>query len=548
MRPAAAPADPRPPRSPVPTARFRQARAAIGGAGLLLLAARIAPEGTAAVLTALCGVGGWLALSTLLAASRAVQRRWSRAALAGLLIGDLVATAIAVRSAGDLAGPTLLLLALPVLAAGLLLEWRVGLLFGLLAAIVSRALALLPGDGAAPTSWMSGLQHVGAFATIGLAAGFLGMRHAASLRDAARSRSELEAVRSSTDRIVESLGCGLIAVDAADRLQTVNREARRLLGLAGSIAEIEAQLARDHPRVWRLLVAHRGRHAVRDGERVLRAPGRRAFPAWIKLAPVTDGNGADRGRVLLFWDLTERKRLERAARRSQRLGAVAELSGGLAHEIRNSLRPITGCAELLRSQGLLSETARPMVEIITREADSLEAFLSQFLALARDKSVKLEPFDLEELIRQEGEALAMGGNAAGGAVVVEGVGGVRLRGDPDWLRQVFRNVILNGLEAKPGGTVRVAFRRFRRHGRPWVRVTVEDEGPGIAPEDRRRIFRPFWSGKSAGTGLGLPIALRGVREHGGRIRLDHRQSGGTAFRVDLPLNGPADRAVGSLAA
>jgi signal transduction histidine kinase len=548
VRPAAAPADPPLPRPSVPSARFRLARAAIGGAGLLLLAVRIAPEGTVAVLTALCGVGGWLALSTLLAASRTAQRRWSRAALGGLLIGDLVATAIAVRIAGDLAGPTLLLLAIPVLAGGLLLEWRAGLVLGLLAAIVSRALALLPGSGIAAAPWTFGLHYVGAFATIGLAAGFLGTRHAASLRDAARSRSELEAMRSSTDRIVESLGCGLIAVDAADRLQTVNGEARRLLGLEGSIPEIEEQLARHHPRVRRLLSAHRGDAAVRDGEGVLRAPGRRPFPAWIKLAPVTDGGGASRGRVLLFWDLTERKRLERAARRSQRLGAVAELSGGLAHEIRNSLRPITGCAELLRSQGLLPETARPMMEIITREADSLEAFLSQFLALARDKSVKLEPFDLDELIRQEGHALTVAGSLAGGEVVVAEGGGVRLRGDRDWLRQVFRNLILNGMEAKPGGTVRVAFRRFRRHGRPWVRVTVEDDGPGIAPGDRRRVFRPFWSGKSAGTGLGLPIALRGVREHGGRIGLETRQTGGTAVRVDLPVNGPADRAVGSLAA
>lgn len=548
MRPAAAPADPPPPRPVVPSARFRLARATIGGAGLLLLAVRIAPEGTVAVLTALCGVGGWLALSTFVAASRRAQRRWSRTALAAMLTGDLVATALAVRIAGDLAGPTLLLLAIPVLAGGLLLEWRAGLLLGLLAAIVSRALALVPGGGIAAAPWTFGLHYAGAFATIGLAAGFLGMRHAASLRDAALSRSELETMRLSTDRIVESLGCGLMAVDAADRLQTVNCEARRLLGLEGSIPEIEQQLARHHPRVRRLLSARHGDHAVRDGERILRAPGRRPFPAWIKLAPVTDGGGADRGRVLLFWDLTERKRLERAARRSQRLGAVAELSGGLAHEIRNSLRPITGCAELLRSQGLLSETARPMVEIITREADSLEAFLSQFLALARDKSVKLEPFDLEELIRQEGHALTAAGSLAGGEVVVADAGGVRLRGDRDWLRQVFRNLILNGVEAKPGGSVRVAFRRFRRHGRPWVRVTVEDDGPGIAPEDRRRVFRPFWSGKSAGTGLGLPIALRGVREHGGRIGLETRQIGGTAVRVDLPVNGPADRAVGSLAA
>jgi signal transduction histidine kinase len=252
--------------------------------------------------------------------------------------------------------------------------------------------------------------------------------------------------------------------------------------------------------------------------------------------------------VLLFWDLTERKRLERAARRSQQRSAIAQLSGGLAHEIRNSLRPITGCVELLQSQQLLPAAAAPMVDVIMREACSLEAFLSQFLALARDKSLKFEAIDLDELIGQEAHALALASTPADARVVLEGDRELRVRGDRDWLRQVFRNLILNGLEAKPGGAVRVRLGRIRRHDRPWVRVTVEDEGPGIAPEDRRRAFRAFWSGKPAGTGLGLPIALRGVREHGGCIRLDARRSVGTAVRVELPLNGPSDRAAGSLAA
>jgi len=531
-----------------PSARFRLARAGVGLAGLLLIAARVSPEGTGPVLASLCAVGGWLAFSTLLAGLGAVERRWPRPALAALLTGDLLATAVAVRIAGDSGGPTLLLLAIPVLAAGLLLEWRAGLVQGLLAAAVSRALALLPGGQVAEVLWPIGLYYAGAFATIGLAAGFLGMRHSASLRDAACSRRELAAVRLSTDRIVESLGCGLIAVDAAGGLQTVNLEARRLLNLTGTIPEMEAQLASHHPRFWRRLVARSADMAVHDGERVLRPPGRRPFHAWTRLAPVTDAHGIDGGRVLLFWDLTERKRLEQAARHSQRLSAIAELSGGLAHEIRNSLRPITGCAELLRAQGLLPDTARPMIDVITREADSLEAFLSQFLALARDKVVKLEAVDIEELIGEEARALMLAGVPSGGRVDVLVNGGTPLRGDRDWLRQIFRNLILNGLEAKSGASVRVAFRRFRSRGRPWVRVTVADDGPGIALEDRGRVFRPFWSGKPAGTGLGLPIALRGVREHRGRIGLETSRSGGTVLRVDLPVHGPADRAAGSLAA
>jgi signal transduction histidine kinase len=533
---------------PIAGARFRLARAAVGLPVVLLVGLRSLPAGTRPMLNGFLAVGGWLVLGTVLAAWSRFGGRRPRTALASLLVGDLLATAVAVRLAGDLGGPTLLLLAIPVLAAGLLLEWRVGLALGLLAAIVSRALALLPrGVGVDPLG-ASALYYAGAFGTVGLAAGLLGSRLAASLRDAARSRGELEVARLSTDRIVESLGCGLIAVDGAGRVRTVNREARRLLGLSGDTAAIERALQRDHPRLARWLTARAGRERARGGERVLRPPGRRPFRAWLKLAPITGAGGACHGRVLLFWDLTERKRLERAARRSQQRDAIALLSGGLAHEIRNSLRPITGCAELLQSQRLLPAAATPMVDVIMREAGSLEAFLSQFLALARDKTLKLEAIDLDELIGQEAHALALASTPADARVVVEGERELRVRGDRDWLRQVFRNLILNGLEAKPGGAVRVRLARIRRHDRAWVRVTVEDDGPGIAPEDRRRAFRAFWSGKPTGTGLGLPIALRGVREHGGCIRLDARRSVGTAVRVELPLNGPSDRATGSLAA
>jgi PAS domain S-box-containing protein len=493
-------------------------------------------------------VGGWLALGTLIGSPAALGARAPRLALQVLLIGDLLATAVAVRIAGDLGGPTLLLLAVPVLAGGLLLQWRAGLILGLLAAVVSQALALLPHGRALGAVWPVGIHYAGAFAAIGLAAGFLGARVAGSLREAAASRAELEAVRLSTDRILESLGCGVIAVDGAGRVQTVNREARRLLGLEGPPEEMAERIAAEFPALHGRLTRPRDPAGVREGECRLRPAGRRAFPAWIKLAPVVDGHGRLRGRVLLFWDLTERKRLERAARRSLRLSSIAELSGGLAHEIRNSLKPMVGCVELLQSQGLLPPPARPMVEVITREADALEVFLSQFLTLARDKALKLEALDIEELIGREARSLEIASGPTGARVVVESGGGVRVRGDRDWLRQVFRNLVLNGMEAKPDGTVRVGFRRFRRRGRPWVRVTVADDGAGIAPEDRRRVFRPFWSGKPSGTGLGLTIALRGVRQHGGRIHPDPRRSAGTTIRVDLPLGGPADRESGSLAA
>jgi signal transduction histidine kinase len=185
--------------------------------------------------------------------------------------------------------------------------------------------------------------------------------------------------------------------------------------------------------------------------------------------------------------------------------------------------------------------------VITREADSLEAFLSQFLALARDKTLKLEEIDLEDLIGKEASALAMADPRRSKRVMVGDAGGVRLIGDRDWLRQIFRNLILNGLESHAQGNVRIEFERFARRGRPWARVRIQDDGPGFGRLDFREALRPFRTSKAAGTGLGLPTAMRGVREHGGRIALSTRGEAGTTLVVELPLGGP-DRASAARAA
>jgi PAS domain S-box-containing protein len=526
-----------------PVGRFLRARIAVVSAVALLVALPRPGDGAYRNLEVALALLLWVAVGSALAGLRRLLERYPHTAFGCLLAGDTFAAAAVIWATGGLGQPTLLLITLPILAGGLLLLWRAGLILGLEAALLYEVMALYDGHTLAAFDglWRGIAYHTGIFVAIGLGAGFLGMRAAEKLREGALARRELAEVQLSTDRIVECLGCGLIALDAQGRVRTVNRAARRLLDLAGEPCDLRQLFGGRHGALLKLLRRERER-AGEERERELRLRGRdgRGFPVLVKTAAVMSATGEPHGLVALFWDLSDRERQEEAARKRERLAAVGELAAGLAHEIRNSLKPITGCIELIEKQGALPERLRPMMEVVTREADSLEAFLSQFLALAQDKSLKLESIDLDELISQEAAALAAADARADARVVHAGEGGIRLRGDRERLRLVFRNLILNGLEANPQGLVRVELERFTRRTRPWVRVRIHDEGPGFGRLDFGEALKPFRTSKPAGTGLGLPTAQRGVREHGGRLSLDPREPVGATLIVELPLDGPAD--------
>ncbi|GAG35670.1 unnamed protein product, partial [marine sediment metagenome] len=171
-------------------------------------------------------LAGWLLLSSCIVIVHGRWRTWSQSSLAFSLFGDCVAASAVVRATGSLHSPTLLLLALPVLAGGLIFLWRMGLLFGLFTALFYGLMALeqsrrgmLPG-----ALWSLVIFHTIFFASMGVAAGVLARRMASSLQEVAETRSELETVRLSTDRIVESLSCGLIALDASGEVRSLNPE------------------------------------------------------------------------------------------------------------------------------------------------------------------------------------------------------------------------------------------------------------------------------------------------------------------------------------
>jgi PAS domain S-box-containing protein len=223
----------------------------------------------------------------------------------------------------------------------------------------------------------------------------------------------------------------------------------------------------------------------------------------------------------------------------ERLAALGELSAVVAHEVRNPLGVIFNSVGSLRRALRPEGDARVLLDILQEEADRLNRIVGDLLDFARPAPPAPEAQSLEAVLE---EAVAAAVAEANGAVRVEravepGLPPVTMDGHQ--MRQAFLNVAANAAQAMiRGGTLTV---RARREG-PWVRVDLEDEGPGIPPEVRRRVFQPFFTTKPSGTGLGLAVVKRIVEAHRGEVAFENLPGKGTRFTVRLPLEAPAEGA------
>jgi PAS domain S-box-containing protein len=243
-------------------------------------------------------------------------------------------------------------------------------------------------------------------------------------------------------------------------------------------------------------------------------------------------SGRMTGVIANFTDLTELSAMREELQRQDRLAAVGEMAGGLAHEIRNPVAAVRGAIEELRG-GPDSAIAERLAAIALRECDNLNDIITDFLEFARNPEVQREPLDVCELVRAETAALA---ETANGDVRVE-LGDcperVVVSADENQMRQVLHNIGKNALEAMSdtGGVLRLSVSADNVS----AAILMEDQGPGIPPDHLAHIFEPFYTTKDAGVGMGLAIAMRIVTAHDGAIHAASRKEGGAAFTVRLPL-------------
>jgi signal transduction histidine kinase len=230
------------------------------------------------------------------------------------------------------------------------------------------------------------------------------------------------------------------------------------------------------------------------------------------------------------------KEAEQRAVQAERLAAIGQTVAVLAHEGRNALHRATSCVALLRARAADRPDLLDLAAIIQRALGNLQRLFDDVQGFAAPLQLEQAPRDLRSVWRQAWANLAP--RRAGRDVQMrEEVNGDDLvcLVDPFRLEQVFRNLFENALAACPGPvTITVGCAQVTLHEQPALRVSVRDNGPGLAPEQRRRVFEPFYTTKTKGTGLGLAITQRIVEAHGGQIAAMEVTGPGAEFELVLP--------------
>jgi len=257
---------------------------------------------------------------------------------------------------------------------------------------------------------------------------------------------------------------------------------------------------------------------------------------WVSLTRTVshDHLGREVGVVATMRDITAHRDREQELQRSRSLALVGELAAKVAHEVKNPLAGIYAALQVLEGQLEPTDPRREVFNSIGEEVMRLNDITQDLLNFARPPEPTLRKADLGKFLRDlvgDLERLSM---ASPGEVDVAGLErGLKVPFDPNLTGQVFKNLIMNGMQANAGsGTVRLS---SRRHG-DNVAIDVADSGPGIKKEDHASIFEPFFTTKSRGTGLGLSIAKKNVEAQGGSIRVRSHRGRGAIFRVEFQTN------------
>jgi len=224
---------------------------------------------------------------------------------------------------------------------------------------------------------------------------------------------------------------------------------------------------------------------------------------------------------------------EEQLRRADRLSALGQLSAGMAHEIRNPLGAIRGAVEILRDDYSPEDAKFEFIQILLKETDRLNKIVQEFLGFAMPKQPEFQQADVNEELESVLTLTAQEARKAGVKVEKKLDPSIGKRSfDAGLLRQAFLNLVLNAVQAMPqGGLLMVG--SSLREGK--VEVMVGDTGSGIAEENRKKLFSPFFTTKKNGTGLGLAITYRIIENHHGTIDVASEQGKGTTFTVKIPV-------------
>ena len=352
--------------------------------------------------------------------------------------------------------------------------------------------------------------------------------------------SEFERLKEFNENIVESINVGILAIDLEDRIESWNTQMEAMYAL--SRGEALGQSLRDvfPPEICDAIDSFKneaGVHNLYKFRLITRAGEQRTVN--VAVAPLLSRDFVSVGRIILVDDITERVSLEAQLAQADKLSSIGLLAAGVAHEINTPLAVISSYAQMLGKQLRGDARFGPVLEKITQQSFRAAEIANGLLNFSRTSTTEFRATDLNQVIRDTLSLLEHQFKTAKIEVELELAHDLpAIHGNPGKLQQVFLNLLLNAKEAMPGGgQLRVA-----TLANGHVEAVVSDSGAGIAPENMKRIYDPFFTtktmpkpGEKRGTGLGLSVSYGIIQEHAGKIQVESALGAGTTFHLEFPL-------------
>jgi PAS domain S-box-containing protein len=339
-----------------------------------------------------------------------------------------------------------------------------------------------------------------------------------------------------SEEVTRNMPAGLVVVNATGIISSSNPAAEQVLGIRGLAFRRYSEALGASPELTSLIAECLASGKIFRREEVEHVP-----PAGdtrhlgVTISPIRRGEGKISGAICLLTDLTELAALQQRMQLKENLAALGELSAGIAHEFKNALATISGYAQMIRSESSDAE-ALDYSERILEQTRNITHVVTEFLKYARpleipDESVALQGV-VERIVSEVEEAIAQV------KIRCEGTFG-DVGGDEGLLRQALLNLARNAAEAcalsEGGGRVGIRGDIVQGEEAGFQRISVTDNGPGIPMNAFSRLFRPFFTTKAQGTGLGLAVVQKVIVQHGGQVEARNRPEGGAEFIVTLPL-------------
>lgn len=374
------------------------------------------------------------------------------------------------------------------------------------------------------------------------------------LRDITKRRNAELGLKREKERLsvtLDSIADAVIATDQSGSVERLNAEATKLTGINNETAagkQLEEVLKLQHPKTGKFLQDPTKTLMEPDFAEVstkLGLPLQRADGEVLQVTAearcILDDEGRRHGCVTVLRDITQQKKAEDELFKAEKLSSISLLAGGIAHDFNNMLTAILGNISMVRID--LEDSDKNNTKLVAAENAALQAksLTKQLLTFSKGGTPVLEVTTVSEMVDECAQFILRGSNVK--CTVERDDDLWAVDADKGQISQVVNNLIINADQAMPeGGKIDIRMRNLRvRHAEvpaldsgDYVCIEVKDEGTGIAPENLKRIFDPYFTTKENGNGLGLASSYSIINGHKGTITADSAVGSGSAFRVYLP--------------